>query len=158
MFAVYASIHVPRLDLDAVKITQEGPLEGKNCIWKEGGVWKLQIAKWKKVANQTRVQNLDPVICELLDTSLEHCPREFLFETSKHKPYTPEYLAEGLLRWETSNRLMRYACDTYMWSNNSMTYAERQEVALDMNHTLNVSLQSYNKPALNKRQKIETNN
>ena len=147
VFATYCSINVPRLDLGNVK---NGFVVGQSCVWKEDGHWKLQIAKWNKVKNNgSRVQSLDHIMSHLLDISFKRIPREFLFQTGPGKPYDSGYLRKALAVWGTNNRLMRYACSTSIWAQN-LTYAQRKEMCKDMNHSLDVSLQSYNKPQLNK--------
>ena len=107
--------------------------------------------------NGVSVQSLDAVASELIDESLRRIPRGHLFTTRKGTPHNEDYLAKALKGepWNTTNRLMRYACDTKMWGDNSLTYAERKRVLADMNHSVHVSLNHYNKPELNKRARGE---
>ena len=155
VFATYCSINVPRLDLGNVK---NGFVVGQSCVWKEDGHWKLQITKWNKVKhNGTRVQTFDSIMGHLLDISFKNIPRKFLFQTSKGLPYKKDYLCEALRKYNTNNRLLRYACSTHTWANSELTYASRDEICRNMNHSIQVSLRSYNKPELNnsKRPKFE---
>ena len=57
VFAIYASINVPRLDLGNTLISEGGAIPGKNCVWEEeeGDCWKLQIAEWNKVNKRAMV-------------------------------------------------------------------------------------------------------
>ena len=162
VMAVYCSIDVPRLDLVDIRFSGDAPLLDQNCVWKgreEGGnQWKLQITKWNKVKhNGTRVQTFDSIMGHLLDISFKNIPRKFLFQTSKGLPYKKDYLCEALRKYNTNNRLLRYACSTHTWANSELTYAERDEVCRNMNHSIQVSLRSYNKPGLNnsKRPRFE---
>jgi hypothetical protein len=150
VMAVYCSIDVPRLDLVDIRFSGDAPLLDQNCVWKRAGQWKLQITKWNKVKhNGTRVQTFDSIMGRLLDIFFKNIPRKFLFQTSKGLPYKKDYLCEALRKYNTNNRLLRYECSTHTWANSELTYAERDEICKNMNHSIQVSLQSYNKPGLN---------